>query len=112
MKNLLLIFLALPFLFTACKEDDPCEEFKNEPARIITYELGADNKTQIEVDTVWSDFTYFKTTKTYDSIVWVVQNDPNYTYRTPTFQLKFPFGTFRVRAIGYKTPLVQRLTEA
>lgn len=103
MKNILVLFLALPFLFTSCREDDPCEEFKNEPARIITYELGADNKTQIEVDTIWSEFTYFKTSKTYDSIVWVVQNDPNYTYRTPTFQLKFPVGTFKVKAIGYKT---------
>jgi hypothetical protein len=104
MKNLLLFFLALPLFFTSCKDkDDPCEEFKNEPARIITYELGADNKTQIEVDTIWSIYTYFKTSKTYDSIVWVVQNDPNYTYRTPTFQLKFPVGTFKVRAIGYKS---------
>jgi hypothetical protein len=104
MKNILLLFLAIPLLFTACKDkDDPCEEFKNELARIITYELGADNKTQIEVDTIWSIYTYFKTSKTYDSIVWVVQNDPNYTYRTPTFQLKFPVGTFKVRAIGYKS---------
>jgi hypothetical protein len=109
MKNLLLIFLALSFLFTACRENDgpsDCETFKNTKGEIQLWQPAGKNETilvQAENNNVITGTVVFKLNKQYDEIRWLINNDSNYTYTTKEVSLSFPpLRTFTVSAIGIK----------
>lgn len=109
MKYLLLIFLTIPFLFTACREDDgpsDCESFKNTKGEIQLWQPAGRKEivlVQAENNNVITGTVVFKLNKQYDEIRWLINNDSNFTYTTKEVTLRFqPLSTFTVSAIGIR----------
>jgi len=99
-----ILILMVILVLTSCKDkEDECETFQKEKGRIVLFEYGPDRKTKIEIDSFFIDGVNFSTSKTYDNIVWVVNDNSDYTYRKPSFSLSFPEGIFKVKAIGSRT---------
>jgi hypothetical protein len=101
----------LPFLFTACREDDgpsDCETFRNTKGEIQLWQPAGRKETilvQAESNNVIAATSIiFKLNKDYDNVRWLINNDSNYTYTTKEVTLRFnnPLRTYTVSAIGTK----------
>jgi hypothetical protein len=109
MKYLLLIFLALPFVFVSCKDDpSECETFTSTKGEIQFWQpAGRSGKrltVQAENNSVFAGTVIFKLNKQYDEVRWLINRDSNYTYTTKEVTLGFnnPLRTYTVSAIGTK----------